>query len=55
MDQTSLFPDQMKARDVMERDVISVGPETPVLDLHRLFVEEEIHGRSSVKTASSTA
>ncbi len=44
MDQTSLFPDQMKARDVMERDVISVNPETPVLDLHRLFVEEEIHG-----------
>lgn len=32
------------ARDLMERDVITVTPETRVLDLHRLFVEEEIHG-----------
>jgi CBS domain-containing protein len=32
------------ARDVMERDVITVTPETPILDVHRLFVEEEIHG-----------
>ena len=32
------------ARDLMERDVITVTPETRILDLHRLFVEEEIHG-----------
>lgn len=32
------------ARDLMERDLISISPETPVLDIHRLFVEEEIHG-----------
>ena len=34
----------MNAADVMERDVISVTPETRILDVHRLFVEEEIHG-----------
>ena len=33
-----------RARDVMERDVITVTPETRLLDVHRLFVEEEIHG-----------
>jgi CBS domain-containing protein len=33
-----------RARNLMERDVISVSPETRVLDIHRLFVEEEIHG-----------
>jgi CBS domain-containing protein len=32
------------ARDVMVRDLIVVGPDTPLLDIHRLFVEEEIHG-----------
>jgi CBS domain-containing protein len=34
----------LRARDIMERDLITVGPETPILDVHRLFVEEEIHG-----------
>lgn len=34
----------LRARDVMERDVITVSPETSILDIHRLFVEEEIHG-----------
>ncbi len=34
----------LRARDLMQRDVISVRPETPILDVHRLFVEEEIHG-----------
>lgn len=34
----------LHARDVMARDLITVTPETPVLDIHRLFVEEEIHG-----------
>jgi len=34
----------IRARDLMERDVITVTPETRLLDVHRLFVEEEIHG-----------
>ena len=33
-----------QARDVMETQVITVDPERPLLDAHRLFVEEEIHG-----------
>jgi CBS domain-containing protein len=33
-----------QARDVMETHVITVDPELPLLDAHRLFVEEEIHG-----------
>lgn len=32
------------AHDLMQRDIITVTPETPILDVHRLFVEEEIHG-----------
>lgn len=32
------------ARDVMQHPVLSVSPETPLVDVHRLFVEEEIHG-----------
>jgi CBS domain-containing protein len=34
----------MRASDLMQRDVIVVTPETPILDVYRLFVEEEIHG-----------
>jgi CBS domain-containing protein len=34
----------LRARDIMQRDIISVTPETRILDVHRLFVEEEIHG-----------
>jgi len=34
----------LHASDVMARDLITVTPETPILDIHRLFVEEEIHG-----------
>jgi len=34
----------VRARDLMERGVITVTPETRLLDVHRLFVEEEIHG-----------
>lgn len=34
----------VRARDLMERAVITVTPETRLLDVHRLFVEEEIHG-----------
>lgn len=32
------------ARDVMQGPVISVSPETPLADVHRLFADEEIHG-----------
>jgi len=32
------------AADVMIRSVLSVGPDTPLLEVHRLFVEEQIHG-----------
>jgi len=31
-----------RARDLMEKNVLSVSPETPLLDVHRLFVEEQI-------------
>jgi CBS domain-containing protein len=34
----------VRASELMQRDVITVTPETRILDLHRLFVEEEIHG-----------
>lgn len=34
----------VRASDLMERDIITVTPATRILDLHRLFVEEEIHG-----------
>jgi CBS domain-containing protein len=32
------------ARDVMQTGVIQVGPETPLVDIQRLFVEEGISG-----------
>ena len=28
----------------MQTDLITVSPETPVVDVHRVFVEDEIHG-----------
>jgi CBS domain-containing protein len=34
----------LRARDFMQTDLITVTPETPLLDIHRMFVEEEIHG-----------
>jgi CBS domain-containing protein len=34
----------MTARDVMQSQVLTVEPETPLLEVHRLFVEEEING-----------
>ncbi len=33
-----------KARDLMETHVISVGINTPLIDVQKLFVTEEIHG-----------
>ena len=32
------------ARDVMTRSLVSVGADTPLSDVYRLFVEEQIHG-----------
>ena len=32
------------AADLMTRAVVSVGPETPLLEVYRLFVDEQIHG-----------
>lgn len=32
------------ARDVMEKDLLTIGPDTPLIDVHRLFVEDEING-----------
>lgn len=34
----------VRARDLMQSHVLTVSPETPLLDVHRLFVEEEING-----------
>ena len=42
---------ESRARDLMQRDIITVTPETPILDVHRLFVEEEIHGAPVVDDA----
>lgn len=35
---------ELRVADLMHRDVIVVSPETSLLDVHRLFVEEEING-----------
>jgi len=32
------------ARDVMQNPVISISPDTPLSDVHRTFIDEEIHG-----------
>jgi CBS domain-containing protein len=34
----------LTAGDLMTKSVVSVGPETPLLDVYRLFVSEQIHG-----------
>jgi CBS domain-containing protein len=39
------------ARDVMQTYLISVNPETPLLEVHRLFVDEEINGAPVVDEA----
>jgi CBS domain-containing protein len=33
-----------RARDLMQTDVVVVTAETPLLQIHRLFIEEEING-----------
>lgn len=37
-------PQPLRARDLMEKDVITIGPEVPITEVQRLFVEDEIHG-----------
>jgi CBS domain-containing protein len=32
------------AKDLMETRIVSVAPETPLINVHRLFVEEQISG-----------
>jgi CBS domain-containing protein len=34
----------LRARDFMQTDLLTVTPETPLIDIQRMFVEEEIHG-----------
>ncbi|MBE7449980.1 MAG: CBS domain-containing protein [Kofleriaceae bacterium] len=41
--------DDLKVRELMQKDVIVVNPETSLLDVHRLFVEEEINGAPVVE------
>jgi CBS-domain-containing membrane protein len=38
-----------RARDIMQSPVVSVSPEAPLIDVHRLFVDEEIHGAPVVR------
>jgi CBS domain-containing protein len=40
---------ELHVSDLMQRDVIVVSPETSLLDVHRLFVEEEINGAPVVE------
>jgi len=32
------------AREIMQKDLVTVSPDLPLLDAHQLFVGEEIHG-----------
>ena len=34
----------MRARDLMEKSVITIAAETPITEVQRLFVDDEIHG-----------
>jgi CBS domain-containing protein len=42
---------QLCARDFMQTDVLTISPETSIIDIHQLFVEEEIHGAPVVDEA----
>lgn len=44
---------ERRASDVMQRDVITIAPQTPLLDVYRMFVEEEIHGAPVVDDAGA--
>jgi CBS domain-containing protein len=39
----------LRARDLMQKDVLTLGPDTPLINAHRFFVEEEIHGAPVVE------
>lgn len=41
---TRSVPRARIARDFMQAGLITASPDTPLLDIHRMFVEEEIHG-----------
>jgi CBS domain-containing protein len=34
----------LRARDFMQTELLTVTPETSIIDIHKLFIEEEIHG-----------
>lgn len=38
------IPKSLRARDFMQTDLMTVTPETRLLDVQRMFAEEEIHG-----------
>lgn len=40
---------ELCARDLMQKDVLTLSPETPLISAHRLFVQEEIHGAPVVE------
>jgi len=37
-------PQTLHARDFMKRDFISVSPHTPILTVHKLFIDKKIYG-----------
>jgi len=41
------------AADLMQRSVVALSPEDSLLDAHRIFVEEEIHGAPVVDETGS--
>lgn len=43
----------LSALDIMQKDILTLAPETPLIQAHRLFVEEEIHGAPVVEEDGS--
>lgn len=41
----------LRARDFMQTALLTVSPETSIIDIHKLFVEEEIHGAPVIDDA----
>ncbi|MEO8845241.1 MAG: CBS domain-containing protein [Kofleriaceae bacterium] len=37
-------PNLLRANDLMERNVLAVDPQMPILSVYRMFVEQQIHG-----------
>jgi CBS domain-containing protein len=44
MTRTKKNPFTLRARDFMQTGLMTITPETPLADVQRMFVEEEIHG-----------